>query len=63
MAAFLRRHLERLRSLQPRAPGLIEIAGLAAVLAGVYQVYEPAAFMVGGIGAVLWANDRPRGEK
>lgn len=57
MAAFLRRYGERLRSI--RAPGLIEIAGLAAVLVGVYQVYEPAAFVVGGLGAVLWVQGRP----
>lgn len=55
---FLRRYGERLRSLRPRAPGLIEIAGLAAVLVGVYQVYEPAAFVVGGLGAVLWVQGR-----
>lgn len=33
----------------------IELVGIASVVVGVWLVYEPAAFIIGGAGAVLWA--------
>lgn len=62
MAAFLRRHLERLRSFRLPTPGLVEFAGIVAVLVGVGMIYEPAAWIAGGLGAVLWVQGRQRQE-
>lgn len=37
-------------------PTTLEVLGLAAIVMGVGLVYLPAAFIVGGVGAVLWAR-------
>ena len=41
-------------------PILVEAAGFAAITWGAYQVYEPAAWVIGGLGAVLWVQGRVR---
>lgn len=37
-------------------PLLIELAGIMAITAGIWLIYPPAALIVGGAGAVLWAQ-------
>lgn len=39
-----------------RSPTAIELFGLAAIVVGVAMVFLPAGFVVGGVGAVLWAQ-------
>jgi len=34
----------------------VELGGLALVAFGVWQVFEPAAYIVGGLGVVLWTQ-------
>jgi hypothetical protein len=41
-----------------RLHGVIEIAGLTLIVAGVWMVWVPAAFVAAGAGAVLWAQGR-----
>lgn len=33
----------------------VEIAGVAGIAIGTWMVYEPAAFIIGGVGAILWS--------
>jgi hypothetical protein len=36
--------------------GLVELSGMGAIVAGVWMIYEPAALVIAGIGAILWAQ-------
>lgn len=49
-----RRHVRR----RPRGSreDVAQVAGLATVVAGIWQIYEPAALIAGGLGLVLWAQ-------
>ncbi len=38
--------------------GVAELGGMAAIVAGTWMVYEPAAFVIAGIGSVLWAQGK-----
>lgn len=34
----------------------VEVVGLASITGGLWMVYEPAALIVAGAGAILWAQ-------
>jgi hypothetical protein len=36
--------------------GLIEVGGMGAIVAGVWMIFEPAAVIIAGSGAILWAQ-------
>lgn len=67
MRERLKSALLRLRRLPAavglRTPGLVELAGLAAIVVGVYQVNEPAAWIVAGLGAAFWAQGARGGNR
>lgn len=44
-----------LRGALPRREQAAEAAGFGLVVAGVWQVFEPAAFVLAGVALVLWA--------
>lgn len=50
--------ISRLRLGRPRAAAafLVQVVGLGAVVYGVSLIFLPAAFIVLGIGAVLWSQ-------
>lgn len=41
-----------------RLSGLVELGGMGAIVAGVWMIYEPAALVIAGIGAILWAQGK-----
>ena len=43
-----------------RREDVTELAGLGLVVAGVGQIYEPAAIILAGIGCIAWAQGRGR---
>ena len=45
-----------------RLSSAAEIGGLAAIVAGVWMVYEPAALIAAGLGTVLWAQGQRAGK-
>lgn len=45
-----------LARLHPDPATTAEVAGLASIAGGLWMVYEPAAFVVAGAGAILWAQ-------
>lgn len=54
MLALAIRH--RLGLARGIAEDVAQVAGLAAVGAGVWMIYEPAGVIVGGLGLVFWAQ-------
>ena len=47
--------------MRDRVASALEVVGIAAVTAGVALVYTPAAFIVGGLGAIGLAYGLTRG--
>ena len=45
-----------LARIRPNPATSAEIAGLASIAGGLWMVYEPAALVAAGIGAILWAQ-------
>jgi len=58
--------VERLRQILGRTQGLrpaaLELAGGLLVAGGLYQIYEPAAFVFAGAALVFIAQGMERGE-
>lgn len=48
-------------ALRLLAVDVVQVGGLAAVVAGVWLIYEPAALIAGGLGVVLWGQGRGGG--
>lgn len=42
---------------------LLELLGVAAIIAGTWFVFWPAALVVGGLGLILIANGRERNRR